>query len=114
MAQLDANGRLRTMMFPNPLLASAFLRRGIRLWIIARLAISGLVFLAGDDPFRLPIATMAVFTLVCALLGHVEMHLNHERDLLGNLGIKRRIVGLFFLGPALAGELLVRGLASLA
>ena len=114
MAQLHANGRLRTLMLPNPLLASAFMRRGVRLWIIARLAISGLVILAGDDPFSLPFAMMAVFILVCALLGHVEKHRNHERELLGNFGIKRRVFGLFFLGPALAGELLVRGLASLA
>lgn len=101
-----------TTMLPNRLVATLMLRRGARLWLIARVAISGLIFLAGDDPLRLPISTTVGVLLICVTLGYVELHLNHERDLLGNLGIKRRSVGALFFGPALLGELLVRGVAS--
>ena len=99
-------------MLPNRLVATLMLRRGTRLWMLARAAISGLIFLSGDDPFRLPVSTTVGVLLICLTLGYVEMHLNHERDLLGNLGIKRRSVAVFFLGPALVGELVVRGVAS--
>ena len=50
--------------------------------------------------------------LICVTFGYVELHLNHERDLFGNLGIRRRSVAGLFLGPALLGELVVRGVAS--
>ncbi|MCC7054634.1 MAG: hypothetical protein IT355_15290 [Gemmatimonadaceae bacterium] len=50
--------------------------------------------------------------LICVTLGYVELHLNHERDLIGNLGIKRRQLFGYFLGPALLGELVVRGVAA--
>jgi len=99
-------------MLPNRLVATLMLRRGTRLWMLARVAISGLIFLSGDDPFRLPVSTTVGVLLICLTLAYVEMHLNHERDLLGNLGIKRRSVAVFFLGPALVGELVVRGVAS--
>lgn len=99
-------------MLPNRLLASLMLRRAARLWLIARVAISGLIFLAGDDPFRLPFSTTVGVLLICVTLGYVEMHLNHERDWLANLGVKRRTVAGIMLGPALLGELLVRGVAS--
>jgi hypothetical protein len=99
-------------MLPNRLLASLMLRRAARLWLIARVAIGGLVFLSGDDPFRLPINTTVGVLAICVTLGYVEMHLNRERDLLGNLGIKRRTLAGIFLGPAVVGELIVRGLAT--
>lgn len=99
-------------MLPNRLVATLMLRRGARLWMIARVAISGLIFLSGDDPFRLPISTTVGVLLICVTFGYVELHLNHERDLFGNLGIRRRSVAGLFLGPALLGELVVRGVAS--
>ncbi len=99
-------------MLPNLLLTTLLLRRGTRLWVIARVAISGLIVLSGDDPFRLPFSTSVGVLLICVTLGYVELHLNHERDLFGNLGIKRRSVAGFLLGPALLGELCVRIVAS--
>ena len=101
-----------TTMLPNRLVTTLMLRRGARLWMLARVAVSGLIFLSGDDPFRLPFSTTVGVLLICVTLGYVELHLNHERDLFGNLGIKRRSVVGLFLGPALLGELLVRGVAS--
>ena len=98
-------------MLPNRLVATLMLRRGTRLWILARVAISGLILLAGDDPFRLPFSTTVGVLLICLTLGYIEIHLNHERDLLGNLGIKRRSLAVFLLGPALVGELVVRSVA---
>lgn len=112
MAHERPNRVASTTMLPNPLVATLMLRRGARLWLIARVAIGGVIFLSGDDPFRLPISTTVGVLLICVTLGYVELHLNHERDLLGNLGLKRRSVGALFFGPALLGELLVRGVAS--
>lgn len=100
-------------MLPNRLVAAAFLRRSTRLWIVARAALSGLFLLAGTDPLRLPIATTFGVLLLCVAIGYVEVHLNHERDLLGNMGIKRRTLAAFFLLPALLGELLLRAAASI-
>ena len=99
-------------MLPNRLLTTLMLRRGARLWMLARVAISGLIFLSGEDPFRLPVSTTVGVLVICVALGYVEMHLNHERDLVANLGIKRRTLAGVFLAPALVGELLVRVVAS--
>lgn len=99
-------------MLPNRLVATMMLRRGARLYLIARVAISGLIVLSGDDPFRLPVSTTVGVLFTCITLGYVEMYRNHERDLLGNLGIKRRSIAGFFLVPALVGELIVRGVAA--
>jgi hypothetical protein len=99
-------------MLPNRLVARLLLQRGSRLWVIARVAIGALIFLSGDDPFQLPMSTTAGVLLICVTLGYVEVHLNHERDLFGNLGIKRRTLAGFFLAPALLGEMLVRVVVS--
>ena len=99
-------------MLPNRLVAMALLRRGARLWAIARVAISGLIFLSGDNPLQLPVTTTVGVLLIAVALGYVELHLNHERDLLGNLGIKRRSVAGFFLAPAFLGEVMVRAVAA--
>lgn len=99
-------------MLPNRLITTLMLRRGARLWMLARVAISGLIFLSGEDPFRLPVSTTVGVLVICVALGYVEMHLNHERDLVANLGIKRRTLAGVFLGPALVGELLLRVVAS--
>ena len=82
------------------------------MWAIARVAISGLIFLSGDDPLQLPVTTTVGVLLIAVALGYVELHLNHERDLLGNLGIKRRSVAGFFLAPAFLGEVMVRAVAA--
>lgn len=99
-------------MIPNRLVATALLTRSTRLWVVTRLTLSALFFLAGTDPLRLPIATTFGVLLLCVGVGYIETHLNHERDLLGNLGIKRRNLAAFFLAPALLGELLIRVIAS--
>ena len=101
-------------MLPNRLLTTLLLRRGTRLWAITRVTISGLILLAGDDPLRLPVTTTVAVILLCGTLGYVEGHINHERDLLGNLGVRRRSVAPFFFLPALLGELLIRAAASAA
>jgi hypothetical protein len=100
-------------MLPNRLLTSALLRRSTRLWMVVRAALSGLVFLAGTNPLRLPVATTVGVLVICVAVGYVELHINHERDLFANLGIKRRNLALLFLMPALAGEMLVRAVAAL-
>ena len=99
-------------MRPNRLLATLMLRRGARLWLVTRVAVVGLIALAGDDPFRLPLITTAGVLLLCIMLCYVETYRNHERDLLGNLGIKRRSLAILFVIPALIGELIVHTMAS--
>jgi hypothetical protein len=95
----------------NRLVVTTFVTRGVRLWLIVRAALSGLLYLAGTNPLRLPIATTLGVLFIAVTAGYVEVHLNHERDLLGNLGIKRRSLVGFFLVPAMIGELLVRAVA---
>jgi hypothetical protein len=94
------------------MLSLALLRRGFRLWVLARLLMSALFFLSQTDPLRLPTMTTVVFVLTCVMLGYVEVHLNHERDLLANLGLGRRVLMPYFLVPAVLGELLIRVVAA--
>ena len=95
------------MKIANVSIANAMLLRATRLWIVGRVALSGLLILAATDPFRLSVSTTVIFLALCVGMGYLETHINHERDLLANLGVKRRILAMLFLAPAIVGELLV-------
>ncbi len=105
---------MTVVSLPGRLLSLAMLRRGLRLWVLARLLMSALFLLSQTDPLRVPTITTVVFVVTCVMLGYIEVHLNHERDLLANLGIRRRALLPLFLVPAVLGELLIRVVAAFA
>ncbi len=95
-------------MLPNRLVSLAMLRRGVTLWGVTRVAASGVVAYAGRDPLRLDPGAVITVLLLCVALCYVETARNRERDLLANMGIRRRTLALWFLTPAVAGEGAVR------
>jgi len=107
-------------------LAGAFVARGARLWILVRLlvvvAVALSAALAGGPPpdaatapllVLAPAAALLVVPLT-AMLGLADVARRGERALLGNLGVSRRRVALWFAAPAVAGELLVGLLVAVA
>ncbi len=100
-------------MLPHPTITRAFVARGARLWLAARLLVSGTVLLAGMNP--LDLAWPAVLLVVAGsfALGALDVHRRHERVLLENLTISRTTVALFFLVPAAAGEIMIALAAAL-
>jgi hypothetical protein len=111
-ASFAARPDASVQMIPNSLLTRALLRRGMLLWTITRAALSGVLYLAGENPLRPPVATTAAIVVLCVCAGYVELHRNRGRDLLANLGTKRRHVAGYFAVPAICGELLLRAAAT--
>ena len=99
-------------------LCGLFVARGVRLWILARLfVVVGVAFAAmsggraaGIEPAALlllaPPAALLVVPLT-AMLGLADVARRGERALLGNLGVSRRRVAVWFAAPAVVGELLL-------
>jgi hypothetical protein len=99
-------------MLPNRLLSLALLHRGVMLWGVTRIAASGVLAYAGRDPLRLDPGELLVVLLLSVTLCYVETARNRERDLLANMGIRRRTLALWFLASALAGEGAVRAVVA--
>lgn len=99
-------------MRPNRLIVATYLRRGTTLWVVKRAALTGLWILAGDDPLHLTFASFIGALVIYVSVGYIETTRRHERDLLGNLGVKRRTLAVFFVVPALVGEGVLRALGS--
>jgi hypothetical protein len=95
-------------MRPDRVIATAYLRRGAVLWVVTRAALSVLWILAGDHPLRLSVASTVGALLSYVAVGYVETSRRHEWELLANLGIKRRMLALAFLVPAVIGEAVLR------
>jgi hypothetical protein len=99
-------------MLPNRVIALALLQRGLSLWVVTRIAVSGVLAYAGRDPRRLDAGELVTVSLLCVALGYIETARNRERDLLGNMGIRRRDLALLFLTPVIAGECAVRAVVA--
>jgi len=108
MALAIAYGVRADRMLPNRLLVSAYVARHLRLWALLRVGLSGMFFLAGTDPLRVPPLTVGAIVALCAVVNVVELHVRHERALLGNLGVDPFVVSMLVTLPSLAGELLLR------
>ena len=99
-------------MWPNSLFLRAFLSRSLRVWLIARVGISGLLLLMKIDPLRLTFAVgldvIVLMVLVC-IIDSVRLR---ERALIGNMGIATPVLVLIFAVPPICGECAVRLVSS--
>jgi hypothetical protein len=97
----------------SPLVARAYVLRGLTLWIGARAIGSAVVALAGGDPLHLPVAARLLM-IACAVVAAAAQTLRlRERVLLGNLGVTGAEVLAWFAAAAMAGELALAGIAGL-
>jgi hypothetical protein len=102
-------------MRPNSLVVRAYLFRGALLWIVARAAITGALVLAGSDAVKLSTTALVEVVLLIVALGWIETRRHRETALLANLGVSPLLLSVFFAGPALLGEFMLRlGTALLA
>ena len=100
-------------MLPHPTITGAFVARGARLWLAARLLVSGVVLLAGMNPLDLAWPAALLVVAGSFALGTLDVYRRHERALLENLAVSRTTVALFFMVPALAGEIIIALAAAL-
>lgn len=100
-------------MRPNPLIARAYLFRGALLWIVARAAITGALVLADGDALKLSTTALGEVVLLIVALGWIETRRRRESVLLANLGVSPILLSVFFAGPALLGESVLRFAAAL-
>jgi len=100
-------------MRPNPLVVQAYLLRGALLWIVARAAIAGALVLAGGDALTLSTTALVEVVLLIVALGWIETRRRRESALLANLGVSPILLSVFFAGPALLGEFVLRFAAAL-
>ncbi|MEO5590338.1 MAG: hypothetical protein ABIS03_12185 [Gemmatimonadaceae bacterium] len=96
------------MILPNFLISQSYLLRGISLWVLTRVAIAGVLLLAGGDAVELSTAAALEVVVLIVALGWIETFRHRERTLLGNLGVSPLVTSLFFAGPAILGELFTR------
>lgn len=102
-------------MLANTLVANAYLRRGLWLWLVIRATITTVLLIAGADARKLSTTALADVVLLVVALGWLETLRHRERALLGNLGVSPLLLSAFFAVPALLGEALLRiGAAVLA
>jgi hypothetical protein len=100
-------------MHPNPLVVRAYLFRGVLLWIVARATIAGALLLAGGDALKLSTTALVEVVLLIVALGWIETRRRREGVLLANLGVSPLMLSVFFAGPALLGEFVLRFVAAL-
>jgi hypothetical protein len=100
-------------MRPNRLVVRAYLLRGALLWILARVAITGALVLAGGDALKLSTTALVEVVLLIVALGWIETRRRREGALLANLGVSPFLLSVFFAGPALLGEFVLRFAAAL-
>ena len=92
---------------PNRLIVTAYLARAALLWLLARAALGIVLLFGGFDPIRLlPIARMEVVLLSVAI-GFLDVRRRHEFVLLGNLGVRRRVLALLFAIPAIVADVVL-------
>ena len=100
-------------MRPNPLIARAYLTRGLYLWLGARLLASASMTLGGGNPLDLSFIQAMWMIGISTALGLADVRWRRERALTENLGVTRTMLVALFAIPALIGELLI-GLAEVA
>ena len=95
------------MLAANSLLARTYLVRGAVLWFLARVLISALMTLANANPLTLSARASFIIILIATALGFAQTLRLRETVLLGNLGVSRATIALWFALPAFAGELII-------
>jgi hypothetical protein len=92
-------------MRPNRLIVRAYLSRGARLWLIIRVALSGVFLLAGTNPIQLSAGAAIEIIVLSVVVSFLETRRCRERAFLANLGIGPLMLVALFAGPAMIGEL---------
>jgi hypothetical protein len=95
-------------MVPNTLVANAYLRRGLLLWLLLRAVITSVLFIAGAEIWQLSATALVEVVLLTVLLGWLEILRHRERTLLNNLGVSPLILSSLFAVPAMLGEAMLR------
>lgn len=95
-------------MRPNRYIVRAYVVRGARLWLIARLAIVVLFLLGGTDPVRLSTSVTVALVVLTVAICFLDTYRHRERAFLGNLGVGPLLLTTMFVTPALLGELALR------
>lgn len=95
-------------MRPNLLLVRAYLVRGASLWLVARVALSGVFLLAGINPVQLSAAVVGEIILLSIGLSFLETRRRRERAFLANLAVGPLVLGALFAGPPIIGEFALR------
>ena len=95
-------------MVPNTLVASAYLRRGLWLWLVIRATITSVLLIAGADVRKLSTTASVEVVLLIVVVGWLETFRHRERALLGNLCVSPLLLSTFFAVPALLGEAILR------
>lgn len=88
----------------NRLLATAYLARHARLWLLTRLLVSALFLRAEENPLQIALGGVGGLIVLSAAVNLFEIYRRHEFDLLGNLGVHRRSLAWWALLPPLLGE----------
>jgi hypothetical protein len=91
-------------MLPTGRLASAYVWRGARLWLIARVLLCAVFLVAGTNPFKLSAAAAAGIVVLSVVLGFGETHIRRESVFLANMGLRPAFLGAIFAVPATIGE----------
>lgn len=95
-------------MVPNTLVVSAYLRRGLLLWVVIRAAITFVLLIAGADIRKLSTTALVEVILLIVVLGWLEILRHRERTLLSNLGISPIVLSILLAVPAMLGEAALR------
>ncbi|MFL5569431.1 MAG: hypothetical protein ACJ772_02505 [Gemmatimonadaceae bacterium] len=80
---------------------------------MARAAIAGALVLTGADALSLSTTALVEVVLLIVALGWIETRRHRESALLANLGVSPIVLSVFFAGPALLGEFVLRFAAAL-
>jgi 4-hydroxybenzoate polyprenyltransferase len=88
----------------------ALAKRGVSVWIGTRMLISSVFLLAGVNPMELPYGTTIGVIAIATAVGFVQTARMREQVFLANVGIPLLATTPFLLAPAIAGEMLIRGL----
>jgi hypothetical protein len=98
----------------HPLYLRRLLRRGLLLWLLARMAVTALGA-AADVPFLVPgPRTLLLLIALVAMLAHVDARVMRETVLHENLGTPPWLPAAVAAGSAFTIELLIRAVAAFA
>lgn len=98
---------MKFIELPAGIIVRSYLARGAVLWVVTRALVSVVIVLARGAPFAFSAVLCTVVLAIC--LGLLETHQRHEWALIGNLGLRRRVVAILLGLPAVAVEALVQG-----
>jgi hypothetical protein len=109
-SRTGCSGRLDPVLpgvLPEPLIARTFFLRGVRLWLGTRAAILAASLMVNEPVLWLDATGVVIMIGVAVAVCFLAVRRNHERALLGNLGLSPFVLAALFAVPAVMGETLV-------